>query len=282
MVVTTTLANSLGSALLERQRNQAGTTFPQSTPTCHEPPSSATKTTSSLPSSMCRSKAKIVSNASRVSAAAPLLAPSWARRRGLVEAEDHRDAAIDLTPALGEERAGARRALHGNRRSIRAGNRARHPSSRPTLQYHLTLKAALSTRFSTALPSSPRLTRTRLGELQIVDGRQDGGERGRGVGEGRVSRHPFHDALGIRDERGHALRQGERDGRAADGFVRVGHGHSPFSVGVGWSAIFRFVEFGVLFVKCLPLFLASGFVIEKALFESRESCVFDCESLLSL
>ena len=53
---------------------------------------------------------------------------------------------------------------------------------------------------------------------------------------------------------------------ATDGFVRVGHGHSPFSVDVGWSVVFRFVEFGVLFVKCLPLVPESGFVSVKAPF----------------
>ena len=54
------------------QYAMAGSTFCQSTPTCHEPPSSAKKTTSSMPLSMCCRRAKRASKASHVSSGFPL------------------------------------------------------------------------------------------------------------------------------------------------------------------------------------------------------------------
>ena len=96
-----------------------------------------------------------------------------------------------------------------------------------------------------------------------------------------ASGHPFHDALGVRDgARARSSVRGEHGGRATDALGCCGHGHSPFSVVPGWSVVFRFVEFGVLLMKCRPLFPESGFVSVKSLFEFRESLAFSCKALL--
>ena len=100
-----------------------------------------------------------------------------------------------------------------------------------------------------------------------------------GRSEGRKASR--RDRRYLHPQRGYAHRQGERDGRATDGFGRVGHGHSPFSVMVGWSVVLRFVEFGVLSVQRRTLFSESGIVSVKAPFQFRESYGFFCESLLS-
>jgi len=105
------------------------------------------------------------------------------------------------------------------------------------------------------------------------------GECATGRSEGRKASR--RDRRYLHPQRGYARRQGERGGRATDGFGRVGHGHCPFSVMVGWSVVFRFVEFGVLLVKCRPLFPENDFVSVKAHFKFRESCGFSCEALVS-
>jgi hypothetical protein len=68
--------------------------------------------------------------------------------------------------------------------------------------------------------------------------------------------------------------------RRAD-LVVLDHGNSPFLALLGWSVVLRFADFGVILVRCGPLFPERGVADRKTLSWFRESLVFCRESFLS-
>ncbi len=109
------------------------------------------------------------------------------------------------------------------------GRRARARGGATSLRNALLARLALGAR-----------QRSRLGRLEVSDGRREGGECRHGGGERRVFGHPSHDALGVGEESRHAPRQGERDRRTTDGLGRAVHRSSPSSGRLGCQSVTGF------------------------------------------